>query len=181
MNKKVIASLVIAFLLISSIFGFVLSYQAQDTSVKYGKYRFNIIQNQYITNIDGKKMSFLMLPFDVESINISEAKSLLQKEVWTVSYDQNSSFAEALADAQYYLEYQLEGKRIIERALLEDGQLPKRTCMDATDVQLVIELREANESDIVVSGNCIIISSFEPIDVYRQTERVVYDVLGVMQ
>lgn len=175
----------IAFIMIFSIFGFVVDFAVQPNvqTLKYNDVKFKLVNQQYFATIDGVERAFVFFPGDLEFIELSDdVRSKLSAPVLAVTYDQNSSVAENFGEAQYYFEVQLENVRVIERALInaEGTQLPEKSCADATEVQPVVELRLADSSGVSVENNCIIVSALDAYDLYQQVERVVYHVLGVM-
>ena len=183
MEKKVWIGLFIAFVMIFSVFGVVLDAMRPSQKLEYNDFEFKFKDNQYFTKIDGVEHGFLFFPGDLEYVNVSvEMKSLLSAPVVTVTYDPQSSIAEDLATAQYYFEAQLQGVKVVERALTNNTgtSLSQKSCADATDALPVVELRLAGESSIVLDNKCIILSAVDARDLFQETERVVYSVLGVM-
>lgn len=186
MNKKVVIGLIIAFLMISSIFGFVVDFAVQPSVKKlpYGDFKFKLVNQQYFATIDGEEHTFVFFPADLEFIQVSdEAKLLLEKPVLTVTYDPKSDIAENFGESQYYFEVQLQDVKVIERALTnnEGTNLLQKSCSDATPEQPVVELRKSDESKISAEGNCIVLNALDAYDLYQQTERLIYVLLGVMK
>ena len=176
-----LVGLFIAFIMVFSIFGFVIDYAVQPGSAKYGAFKFKVVNERYVTKINGNEYRFLFFPRDLEYINVSDdVKQLFSKHTLIVTYDSNSELAENFGEAQYYFETQLNGVKVIERALTGEGTLPKKSCADATAEQPVIELRKGEESSISAENNCIIVSVLDAYSIYQQTERLVYSGLGVM-
>ncbi len=175
--------LFIAFIMIASIFGVVLDYYAAPaTKLKYNNFKFQRVNEQYVTTINGKQHTFSFFPRDLEAIQVPDGvRTLLQQPVVTVTYDPKSDMAENLGEAQYYFEVQLQDITI-ERALTDNTNttLPKKSCSDATPEQLVVELRQSNESRITVDKNCLVVNALDPFDLYQETERIIYSGLGVM-
>ncbi len=185
MERKMIIGLIIAFLMVSSIFGFVIDFAAQPSvkKLKYNDVKFRLANQQYFATIDGVERAFVFFPGDLEFIQVpANMKSVLDKPVLTVSYDPKSDIAENMGQAQYYFEVQLNGEKTIEKALTnnEGTGLPQKTCADATSEQPVIELRKADKSVVSAEGNCVILSALDAYDLYQQTERLIYVMLGVM-
>ena len=185
MNKKMVIGLIIAFIMISSIFGFVVDFAISPGAqkLKYNDFKFRVVNQQYFTKINGQEHAFIFFPGDLEYLQISpEVKTLLDKPVLTITYDPNSKIADNLGEAQYYFEAQLSDAKAIERAVTnnEGIDLPQKSCADATDIGPVIELAQSNQSGIFAENNCIKILALDPFDLYQQTERVIYSILGVM-
>lgn len=186
MDKKMLMGLFIAFIMVFSIFGFVIDFAVRPSVSKaeYGDFKFKIVGEQYITKINGKEHVFVFFPGDLEFIQVSdEVRKLLESPVLAVTYNPNSSIAQNLGEAQYYFELQLQDVKAIERALTnnEGTQLSQKSCGDASEAEPVILLQKADESGIVAKDSCIILSAVDPFDLYQQTERIIYTVLGVMK
>ncbi|PIN76023.1 hypothetical protein COV18_01205 [Candidatus Woesearchaeota archaeon CG10_big_fil_rev_8_21_14_0_10_37_12] len=187
-KKKALIGLFFAFIMVSSVFGFVAYYTSPTASdLVYGEFSFRpITQNgvqQYITEINNQDYGFLFFPGDLDYVDVSdETKALLNAPIYTITYDDASSLADFFGDVQYSLEFRLADQKLIERAVTsENSSLPMRTCVNATEYQPVIQLQEANESSISASNNCILVSAVDAYDLYRQSERLLYVILGVME
>lgn len=185
MERKTIIGLIVVFLMVSSIFGFVVDFAVKPSvqKLEYGDFKFRLVNQQYLASIGGEERTFVFFPGDLEFIQVSDdAKALLGKPVLTIAYDSNSDIAENFGEAQYYFEVQLNGEKTIERALTNNdgGSLPQRSCADATSEQPVIELNKGDTSEIRAEGNCVIVTSLDSYDLYQQTERLIYVMLGVM-
>ncbi len=184
-SKKIIGLGIIGVMIFSTLALVIVDYTQTSSSakLKYNGYKFTVTEQQYKAKVNGQQKSFLFFPRDLEYVQISDdVKALLQKPVLTVTYNSNSTLAENLGEAQYYIEAQVGDVKAIERALTnsENGNLPQKSCADATDAQPVIELSQSNQSGIKADGNCIKIQALDAFDLYQQTERVVYTILGVM-
>ncbi len=183
MDKKMWMGIFIAFIMVFSIFGFVVDFAIQPSQkLKYGDYKFRVVDQRYITKIDGKEHVFVFFPLDLEYILLTDdVKHLLTAQALTVTYDPQSNLSQNFGEAQYYLELQLQNKAI-ERAVTNNQglDLPQKSCADATGHQPVIELRAGEISRISVEGNCIVLTSLDAYDAYQQVERIIYTTLGVM-
>lgn len=184
-TKKMIVGGFIAFIMIASVFVVTLDYFfSPSNKLEYNGFIFRPGNNEFISEINGKTYSFLFFPGDLEFINVPEkAKEILRAEVLTISYNPAGELSPALATAQFYFEEQLDGVKIIDRAVLNSSglSLQQKSCANATVTQPVIELYEGNSSNIVASDNCIKINGVSPSDIMQLSERIVYQVLGVMK
>ncbi len=184
-SKKLIGLGIIAIMILSTLALVIVDFAANPSggTLKYNGYKFTVADQQYRAKINGVQRSFVFFPGDIEYIQIpDDVKALLQKPVLTVTYDPNSSLSANLGEAQYYFEAQLADAKIIERAVTnnEGVDLPQKSCADATEAQPVIELQESNQSVIKAEGNCIRVQALDDFDLYQETERLVYTILGVM-
>ena len=175
--------LFIAFIMVFSIFGFVVDFALQPSQkLKYGDYKFRVVDQRYITKIDGQEHVFAFFPLDLEYIQLTDdVKRLLAAPVLTITYNPESNLSQNFGEAQYYFELQLQNKAV-ERAVTNNQglDLPQKSCADATEQQPVIELQTGVASKISAEGNCIVITSLDAYDVYQQVERIIYITLGVM-
>ena len=187
MEKKAIFSLIVIFVMVFSVFGFVLNFVANpDTVTEYGDYKFRATPDGYKTKINGKEFIFISLPSYLEFISLPKKaiELLTGRQAYTLTYNPESGLKEIQAGAQYYMEQQLQKTNIyLERGLTNNTgtSLPQRTCTDATEFQPVIYMKQSNESSITAEKNCIIIQSQDQQDVPQQMERILYTILGVMK
>ncbi len=184
LSKKVMGVIIIGLMVLSTVALVIVDLAVGPSgSLKYNGFKFQPVSNQFIAKINGEEHRFLFFPGDIEFIQISsEVKALLEKPVLTVAYNPNSSIAQNLAEVQYYFELQLKDDKVIERALTDNTntELIQKSCSDATDAQPVIYLEQGNVSKLVADGNCIKLTALDPYDLYQQSERIIYHVLGVI-
>lgn len=184
LSKKIMGIIIIGLMILSTVALVIVDLAVGPSgSLKYNGFKFQPVSNQFVTKINGEEHRFLFFPGDIEFIQITPAvNALLGKPVLTVTYDPNSSIAQNLAEVQYYFELQLSNDKVIERALTDNAntELIQKSCADATDAQPVIYLEQGNVSKIVADGNCIMLTALDPYDLYQQSERIVYHVLGVI-
>jgi hypothetical protein len=184
-SKKLIGLGIIGIMILSTLALVVVDYASNSGggALKYNGYKFTLADQQYRAKINGVQRSFIFFPGDIEYVQIpDDVKALLAKPVLTVTYDPNSTLSANMGEAQYYFEVQLADSKIIERAVTnnEGIELPQKSCADATEAQPVIELVESNQSIIKAEGNCIKVQALDAFDLYQETERIVYTILGVM-
>ncbi len=188
MQAKTFMGLFIVFLMVASIFGVALDYFAGSGSaaqtLEYNDYTFRPVQGLYQTTLDGKQVVFNFFPQDLEYIQITDdVKTTLASPVLTVTYDPASTIANGAAQAQYYLETQLDGKTVISRAVTNNSNftaLAQQTCADATPSQPVLFFALSNHSGFEQQNNCITLHAVDDYDLFRQTERALYTILGIM-
>ena len=185
-TKKMIVGGFFAFLMIASIAGFALNFVSGGGNVqKYNGFKFVYRGQNWQTQINGKTHDFFFFPGELEYITLAkDVNNFLKKDhkVITVTYDQNSTIASNLAEAQYILEQELLDKITVTRALTNNTgtQLPKADCVDATEKNPVIKLAEGNESIVKLENNCLTLQAVNLNDLYETTERISYAALGVM-
>ncbi|MBD3303835.1 hypothetical protein GF343_01715 [Candidatus Woesearchaeota archaeon] len=188
-NKKMLVSMFIIAIMVLSAFGFIFSYQTSQPSEKLDDYKgheFKKTAKGYTTEINDQKLYFDYYPGDLEQINITEdTRAILsQSEVFVITYDPNSDFAESIAEKEFDLEQKTgkTGKPLIAKGLTNATgyALPQITCKNATKEMPVIRMKRGKTSEIKTDKNCIIIEAeTEPILNTFYT-RVLYIIFGVM-
>ncbi len=183
-NQKAVLGILIAALMILSVFGMVVDYAVSPSKkIKYGDYKFKAKQNYWVTEINDKEYTFTFVPQDLEELEIiDQAKAILKnKDVYTITYDPDNRDAQDIAQVLYQIEQEIT-KPIVEPALTNntDTILLQRSCANATVQQPVIYYKEADEAKITVDGNCVLVESVDSRDIVMQSDLIKYLFLGVM-
>ena len=186
-NKKNIISLFIVFIMIGSVMGIIFSGFGGDTSQKqrYGDYVFTFTDNQWVTTIDKQNIYFMFLPAEVETINLSsEIIDKLQNTMEIdITSDENDSFSEGIALAQYRLSFGLNPLNIyLRRGFLTNNSfgLPVFGCEDSMGVVPVIYFKQSNQTKIYLE-NCIIAEIESEQDAVRIADRLLYGIMGIIE
>lgn len=179
----------IAFIMITSVFG-VLFYgfntNREEKTSEYKGTIFTYRNNGFVMDLNGEDIFFPFFPASIEHILLDDkTKELLKQDYFIVTYDPSNGLNQEMALAQYKLfEERLKpaGKNII-RALTNstDTNLEQFTCQDATASHPVILLQYSNETSITTENNCIIANAKSSTEVYEVSDRIAYQMLGVMK
>lgn len=188
-DSRILAGSVIAFLMITSIFG-VLFYgfktPVQEKTNEYNGHLIKYKNRGFVTEIGEQEIFFTTFPSELENIKIdNNTKNLLKQDYFVVTYDPKSTLAEELAIAQYKLfEERLKPlKKTVIRALTNStsSALPQKTCADATEKNPVIYLEYGNETSITSKDNCVIAKGNSAAGIYQVSDRIAYVMAGVME
>ncbi|MBW3004463.1 hypothetical protein KY310_01365 [Candidatus Woesearchaeota archaeon] len=188
-NKKMLVSLFIIAIMVLSAFGFMLSYQTNQTEKldEYNGYTFKKTTQGFMTEINDQKVYFSYYPGDLEQVNISEdiAITLSSAEMLLITYDPNSDFAESIAELEFDMEQKTQkvGKPFIATGLTNatDYALPQITCKNATAEVPVIYLKRGKTSEITADNNCITIAAETESILNAFYTKVLYVIFGVMK
>lgn len=189
-NKKMLISLFIVFVMVLSTFGFILSYQTGGGQrEEYNGHKLTITEQGTKVKFNGKSIYFNNFPTQLEDINMSaELKDILKNaKMLTVVYNPGEEWAEAMAEVQYQAEQSLPKyteiyvARGVTNAKDFNYTLPEFTCKNATAGAPVLKLQEGNETEIILQNNCIIASAESENDFYRIYERILYVLVGIME
>lgn len=186
MQKKTFVALLIAFIMVFSIFGFVMDFMFGQ-SFTYRGTRFKVTEQGLKTKIKGNEYLFAFSPEQLEWLSLpNETIQMLSSvEFLAITYDPESRLASGMSEAQFYLEQQLGKANVfVIRGLTNNSNhpdIPQITCANATPLQPVLEFRESDTLELGVQDNCVIASVQEERDCHIASERVLYAILGVMK
>jgi len=187
MKKKTLMAIFIVFIMIFSVFGFMMNYVfGPGENFTYNDIKFSATEQGVKAKINNVKYTFIFAPQQVEWISMPKktAQQLQNTKYIAITYNPESKFATTMAEAQFYLEQQLSNADVyVERGLTNNTEYPEIkqiTCATATSEQPVLELRASNSTEIIVEGNCLIANAVEEREIYAVSERVLYTMLGVM-
>ncbi len=185
-KKKSAMALFIAFIMIFSIFGLFLdsiNFSSQQ-KITYNNYKFTQTEKGWMTNYQGQELYFFLSPQMIEQnkINKEAIEKLNQAQKIQITYDANSTNRELFAELQYMLENTLTNilKKEINIGLFNANITNIITCESATQENPVILLEEGN-NEIIYENNCLRLKSSEDIESLKQTEVIIYQMLGIIQ
>ena len=153
--------------------------------VKYNDIKFARMQDRWEAKINGKNAAFSFLPNEVEVIPDNESAKLLQNKFEIdVTYDQNSTFKEAMALAQHQMGLTLANYDIFVRKGFTSNNtfgLPIIGCKDATAQVPVVYFRHRNETKIFNKNSCVIVEASSNAEFIMAKDRLLYSILGVIK
>jgi len=189
LNKKVLMSIFIVAIMVLSVFGFMMSYQTNQSEKldEYNGYEFKKTGQGFMTEINNEKIYFKYYPGDLEKINISDdTKAILSEtEAMFITYDPDSDFASAIAEIEFDLEQKIQkvGRPVIAQGLTNATEyaLPEITCSNATKVMPVLYVKRGKTSEITASNNCITLTAETESILNAYYAKVLYVIFGVMK
>ncbi len=188
MEKKTIASLFIASLMIFSIVGYVLvDVDVSERKKTHGDFTFYRMSTGWRTTIQGKDVLFNFLPEQVAHISADQQTALLltNTPVLGVTYDPNSTSAQSLGQIQYYFEqvFQDNARFFVLRGLTNTSAypaLPELSCSNASQNLPVLVFERSNETKIVSEQQCIRAHAASNQDLFLLLDRIIYLIMGVL-
>ena len=177
----------IVMIMIGTSFSFVFfGFSGTSEVVKYNDLKFIKKTDRWEAKINDRYAAFSFLPSDVENIpSLNDSTKMLQdKFEIDTTYDQNSTYKETIALANYQMGLTLANYNIFIRqgmALNNTFNLPIIRCTDATPQVPVVYFREGNSTIIYSKGNCIIAEANSNQEFIRIKDRLVYSILGVIK
>jgi hypothetical protein len=166
-NKAVIFTIILAGIMIFSVFGIIIyGYSNAESSFIYNKHTFKRSANGWTTKIDGKNIEFNYPPDSVDKIALdpNAAERILSSRMVYVTVQPDAKdignyealrleFMQKFPD--YFSIYVVNG--ITKENPMYNQQII--TCANATNAIPVIYLGDGNDTSITMKGNCIIFSS----------------------
>ncbi len=172
----------IAFIMISSVIGYMWGQNAPDVqtgSSTYNEFSFIKTQNGWSTKIDGITTEVRFHPAEVEAISFSQNEhALLLKGPIYVSYNPLDENVEMLALAQFELANVLAKKNIqVIPSMSEKNEfgITLANC-DTKGTVLLLDFDNATTS-ITTSGTCIQAKG-NPLEI---KDRILYDLYGIIK
>jgi len=183
-KKQVIISVILAAIMVFSAFGVMLG-SFTSNEMRYGKYKFEMVNSQYVTTINGNQMAFYFLPSQVYYINVSSAVTNKIKESYMTMLTfnpQNTSSLQAIEITRFDL-IQILGKNIVSGVLSPSdtyAAFPIITCDNATLKTPVIVFNISDNTSIVDENNCIYFNG-RGTEFLRLRDRLLYSYFGVIK
>lgn len=181
-NPKLLVGFFVAFLMVTSIFGFIMGESGSDYS--YGDFKFVRSDFGYSTKIDGQDILFFNLPEAVEQVEVSQevVDKLKDSFVFTVTYDPDSDMAETLAAVQFNFQQSFQDK-FVQIGLTDNTDYPsimQADCTNATSKVPVVLFKTSNTTSIELNDDCIVVNSDTAVGFQRLHDRLLYGVLGIL-
>lgn len=192
LTKEVGWSIFIGGIMILSVLG---AFMGDDTdsgtTMKYGKFKFTIENNQYALKIDGKTSLFTFFPAEVEDVAIpKEAYDAVKNTPQLImTFKPQREDMSGIDLARFDMATALfdQGKGVVQGVAGADLRyaLPYLTCDNATQFVPVIYFETTNNTadtvGIVFKDNCIIFSGRSQLDFVKLKDRFIYSIYGVIQ
>lgn len=186
-NKKVLVTLFMAFIMVFSIFAVVFDRYTNVVKLKYNGYSFSQNGNLFATKINGNNVYFDNFPKNVEDINLSNdvVSRISNTKMLYITYDISQDTRQIMGKAQYDLQNALwQNFRIYAAASLmneSNYNLPVATCSNATASVPVMELSYSNETGVSLEGNCILVHSTNEAELIRLKDRLLFGLFGIIK
>ena len=181
-QKRILAIFIIAVMVMSA-FGFILFYTtgSDEITTTYGRHKITQSQTGYSVNINKQKYLFNFHPTALEQIDIKQiSEKVLAKYELQISYDPENQYSQDIAQASLLIQetMQKQGINVIFGLTRENSIYPTITCETAEKTTIIF--LESNETRVTEeSENCYEINTAIRTDVYKLTDKLRYQILGV--
>jgi len=187
-KKEVVWSVVIAIIMVSSVFGVMLgSFVGNNGKIEYNGLSFALTDLGYKAKINSKEMFFSYSPYDAESIPVGQGviSKIASAKMVHITYNSSSPLREGMAQAQFSLSNDLYNlfRIYAPPSMAQQNQynIPVITCQNATSFVPVISFGEANETSISISNHCISLKAGSGNEFLFLKDRLIYGLAGIIR
>ncbi len=173
-RKGIILTLFIAFIMITSVLGFVFSGDDSQSSVEYNGYTFTRTDNGWATYIRDQYFYFTYSPIDLESLPFDVFPINSEKAYIAYNPSEMDAVLQNSIDKLRYI-FSLNAILAYPACSIETG-CPNIPVVNCDSEFPVISFKKSEQERIFVDGNCIILEGL----FVKNTDRVSYWLLGVM-
>ena len=186
-NTKVLWSWIIILLMVSSVFGIMFgSFASSNEKITYKDFKFERIDDQWVTEIDDKEYSFSYSPNTLENLSV-DAKIIDRLKNTYMMYFTSSpddKYKTAIASFEYSLGLPLAENmnKYVYVGMTANNTygMPIITCMNATSTVPVLKLMTANSTKIYLEDDCIIAQTSSEYQYNVMRDRILYSILGII-
>lgn len=198
-RSKALLSIFLGLIMVSSVIGFMYGGFLNESSVKYGKYKFSRQDAYWSTTVNGKTIYFYFIPQQLSDVKVSgnPFASVKQSRMIYLSYVPNQTTSKTVDLIRYLISQDLQIHKniyVAQGAAFNFENLPQVTCLNSTVFVPVLMIsntsdeskgneNSASNSAAFISqhGNCILISADTDEGLLKARDRLMYGVLEVMQ
>lgn len=184
-NKKNLIAAFVAFIMITSILGFIVGREPGQNKLNFNGFIFVNRGEFWITKINGKQATFRNYPSIIANLSLSEDAITKLKNTYEIDATSayNDSFSEAIALSQYEFSKELSyhfNKYLVQGFTTNTTfNKPVITCENATNQIPVIFMRMSNETKISLDKNCIIAEAASGSDFLLIKDRLLFGLHGI--
>lgn len=179
----------IIILMVSSVFGVMFyGFSSGQNTFNYNDYKFKVVGQRYITEINNNDVAFYFLPQEVLSINLTtDINSMLTNgQVFYIMFDPEDENMQYIDLLRFELaELGLKGitnkffiPGITKKSEIYD--IPVISCENATQFQPILYFKTGNTTEIRNENNCIYFEARYNSDIVRLRDRLIYSITGVI-
>lgn len=154
----------------------------QSSNYNYNNFKFTYQNRQWKTVINNYQLEFYHHPTEVDYLNISNPEKLNSPLIYlTFNPNQTNEYLE-LSRLKLDLTAQLTQTYFSHGNTQpsEEYNFPIITCQNATPYAPVIFYQKSNHTSISFNNNCYILNAQTKSDYLKLTERIIYQILGVI-
>ena len=183
-RSKILISIFIAFIMVTSIIGFMFGqYSAEQ--YKFRNYKFTGTDQGLSLVINKQEVYFDYFPTDANITDFDTGidKMIKSTKMLYLTYNYTSPYSEALGKSAYDLMLTMDKFDVyIQPAFtnLTQFSVPVITCANATAFVPVIYFKESNQTRAYLDSGCIVMEAESETNFVRLKDRVLYGFFGIL-
>ena len=185
-KKTIYFVIVIVFLMVSSVVGFVIFSGAGNDNnevnadFEYNGYGFTKLNSGWLTKINQAEVYFDYLPTEVSEINYNKEEKLSISSKVYLAYDP----AEKDSNMDFILGKVDQNLRILgyttNLACINEQNCPDIPIVDCSNNQNVLLIKIGNTNRIYKQDGCLFVEGEDIIGVSKSSDKFIYSITGVM-
>ena len=184
-SKRNIVALFIIIVMVGSSAGFIFG-RDEGYSSKYNGFKFKLINNVWLTKINGKEVRFHLHPTEVENLSVSNdsIKKLDSPSIYfTFEAGKNLQYIDMIR-YEFITSLQEQLNTYVASGVLNATEaykdFPVIDCINATADMPVLKLIFSNETKAYSEGNCVIAEAQSEREMLAISDRIRYGLFGVI-
>lgn len=181
-GKKWLFALALFIIVIMVFSSFLMGMDQSTTSGKYNGHKFAYLNNQWVTTLNNYEMSFYFHPSEVDYLNLTNPENLHAPLIY-VTFDPNET-NEYIELSRLKLDLAAQSTdTFFSPGVTQPSaeyNFSQVTCRNATPYIPVIFFQKSNLTEIEYNQNCYILKAESNLDFVKLTERIIYQITGVI-
>jgi hypothetical protein len=179
-------SIFLALIMVTSILGYIFMDRQENAVLNFKgtKFTYNPSTTMWQFRYQNLNHQFKYYPEDLMALNYSKDIALLAAAEIDATYDPEDENKGPIASSIFTLANHLSSKNIyVRQGFIVNNSygLPIIGCEESSPFVPVIYYRTANQTMAYKQGDCIIIESENDESFLRYSERLAYQILGIME
>lgn len=183
-KTKIIMSVFIVFIMVTSVIGFMFG-QYSTQKLKFGEYTFVRTDQGFSLVINKQEVVFDYFPTEANSTDFDPRidDRIKSTKMLYATINANSSHQAALGKVAYDLATTLDDFGVFVRPAFTEQttyDVPIITCANATQFVPVLYFKDSNQTKAYIDSNCIILEGDSDVDFLRLKDRILYGFFGIL-
>jgi len=182
-RKGLYLALIIAFLMVTSIAGYVGNKDSDSEQYKYNKHLFVKVNNGWLTTVENRQVFLNYGPKELENLSVDKVllNELNNAQKIYISFNPDNEIERGVYELQNNV-FPLISTQMV-RACTDDveGCEDKliKNCSDASQYTMIISIKRLNETKAVYNNNCLDING-DGDDLIKIIDKVILRLLGII-
>ncbi len=183
-KSKILISIFIAFIMITSVIGFMFGQYATE-QYKFRNYKFTRTDQGLSLVVNKQDVYFDYFPTEANITDFDTAidSKIKSTKMFYLTYNYTSPYSEVLGKSAYDIILTLSKFGVYVQPAFTNQtsfNVPVITCANATAFVPVIYFKESNQTRAYIDSECIVLESESETDFVRLKDRVLFGFFGIL-